>query len=240
MTQPDPPENRFDDSFFRGPSEGPEGGEGELQPRPSRSKGRGRRSFQGSEILGGGSSAAILARLLDGDPLDMDGRCFARIRHHAVLVDGDRLYQHATARVAAQALYYEGKPPLARWLQLRIDEVIRILLDEDLQAELDGRPPEGPTDPACGFLIDTLGVEPPLARTCAVVFNNLSIPVRKAFWARVMQDKSLNRAVAEGLGPPAKCEARVRYAMGMMSTLGQWPEPDPDPDAPAWRWEDER
>ncbi|MCB9916294.1 MAG: hypothetical protein H6828_14290 [Planctomycetes bacterium] len=192
------------------------------------------RPYPGSDVLGGETAGEVLERVLDGDPLDMDGRCFARLRHNATLVDGDRLYDRATAAVAIAALDYDGAPELGRWLDRVIDRTIRALLDEDIEAERQGLPPTRPRDPAHGFLSDALGVEPPIARKCAVVFNGLPIPVRKAFWAMIMQDKSLNRAVAEGLGPPETCEARVRYAMGMMSSLGDWPEPNPDPGAPSW------
>lgn len=212
-----------------------------LRPLPSISKRPARNHvYPGSEILSDRSPRVILERILDGDPLDMDGRCFLRLRHNATLIDADRLYNRATAWVAHQATAYDGTPPLADWLNQCIDSTIRNLLDEDMELERQGIPPTTPWDPAFSFLTETLGVEPPIARKCAVVFNNLPIPVRKSFWVVVMQGKSLNRAVAEGLGPPEKAEGRVRYAMGMMSTLGNWVEPNPDPQAPSWIYEEDQ
>jgi hypothetical protein len=205
-----------------------------LQSSASKAKPR-QRTYPGSEVLAGQSPRKVLAKILRGDPLGMDSRCADRVAHHANLVDPDRLYDHATAWVAHQAFGYDGTPPLDEFLTTCIDSTIRTLLDEDIEVQRQGIPALGDPDPSSTtsvshWLADCLGIEPPIARKCAVVYNNLPIPVREAFWAVVIQSKPLERAA------PAKAKARVRYALAMMSTLGTTPEPNPDPGAPSWNY----
>jgi hypothetical protein len=180
----------------------------------------------------------VLQRIVRGDPLGLDARCLERLRHHATLVSGDRLYDRAAAWVAHESRSYRGERELGAWLDHCIDVSIRSLLDEDLEAERAGQPTASSSDAAYVFLSEALGVEPPIARRCALIFNSLPIPVRQTFWLVVMQDKSLHRTVAEGHGPPELAKARLRYALGMMSTLGEWDGPNPDPHAPNWTYEE--
>ena len=190
--------------------------------------------YAGVDILSGASPRRVLQRVVQGDPLGLDERCLDRLRHHAMLLSGDRLYDRAAAWIAHQSRTYRGQPELGAWLGRCIDRSIRSLLEEDLEAERDGLPFHADEDSAYEFLSSALGVEPPVARRCALVFNHLPVPVRRTFWSVVMQRKSLHRAVAEGHGPPERARARVRYALGMMSTLGKWAGPNPDPDALSW------
>ena len=196
-------------------------------------------SSRGLEVLIGASPRHVLQRLVQGDPLDLERRCLERLRHHATLVSGDRLYDRAAAWVAHESRSYDGELDLDSWLRRCIDQAIRGVLDEDLEAESCGVPPSSRGDSAFSFLSEALGVEPPIARRCALVFNRLPLPVRRTFWLAVLQNKGLHRAVAEGYGPPELAKARLRYALGMMSTLGEWDGPNPDPDAPDWIHEDD-
>jgi hypothetical protein len=191
-------------------------------------------AYAGADILSGASPRRVLQRVVQGDPLGLDERCLERLRHHATLLSCDRLYERAAAWVAHQSRAYRGQPELGVWLDRCIDRSIRSLLEEDLEAERVGLPFRTDEDSAYEFLSDALGIEPPVARRCALVFNHLPVPVRRTFWSMVLQRKSLHRAVAEVHGPPERARARVRYALGMMSTLGKWAGPNPDPGAPSW------
>ncbi len=213
-------------------SESEEGGD-LLQPRPAPLDEQGKepaknKNFPGAEFLSGGSSREVLRRLHEGDPLDLDDRCFERLRHRAILLDNRRLYVRAIARIATQALRYDGIPSLAVWLDECIDWSIRSLIDDDAEEERCGNPPTEPWDPNYAFISETLGIEPPLARKVGLVFNGLPSVTRRTFWAIVMQGKSIHRWIAEGHGPPERVQARLTYALGMMSSLGKLDMPCPD------------
>ncbi len=206
-------------------------GEG-LQSSASKAKPR-QRTYPGSEVLAGQSPRKVLTKILRGDPLGMDSRCADRVAHHANLVDPDRLYDHATAWVAHQAFGYDGTPPLDEFLTTCIDSTIRTLLDEDIEVQRQGIPALGDPDQSSTtsvshWLADCLGIEPPIARKCAVVYNNLPIPVREAFWAVVIQSKPLERAGAPGPRPPPR--ARKSQGPGAVCS-GHDEHPGHDPRA---------
>lgn len=201
--------------------------EDETIPRPSRPrKPRGKgvpdaRQFPGSEFLVGDCAKTVLARLNqgDGDPLEIAEHCRERIAHHAILVSEPRLYLRSIARIAYASMKYAGEPELSAWLNDRIDQGLAELLIEDREAERLGS--NGQLDPEqrYTFLTEVLGVDPHVAREAAVVFNDLPDDVRHAFWALVVEGKSLNRHVAEGHGPLTGARARVKRAIIAISTL---------------------
>lgn len=72
-------------------------------------------SIPGGEILRGGSPREILARLIDGDPLEIEARARDRIQALAFLVDPARTHMRAVARIAHAAPRWRGEPPLTEW-----------------------------------------------------------------------------------------------------------------------------
>jgi hypothetical protein len=208
----------------------PEPATGELlPPRPPRAKTPPQnRDYPGAELLRGESPRQILRRIHEGDPLGLAPRCFDRLQGRAILLVGDRLLARALVRVALQAPGYDGVPPLDRWLEQCIDWAIDDLLGENADAEHRGDPPTETGDPNFAFLSETLGVEPPLARKAAIVFNDLPPAIRRTFWEVVVKGKTTSRWVAEGHGPPEYVKEQLAYALGMVSSLG-----DADLDCPA-------
>ena len=214
---PRPPTPPHDPGEERGSPEPPT--DELIPPGPPGAKSPARcRDYPGAELLRGDSARRTLARIHDGDPLGLGPRCSERLRERAILLGGERVLARALVRVALRAPTYEGVPPLELWLEQRIDRAIDDLL---------GEPPAETGDAHFAFLSETLGVEPPLARKAAIVFNDLPATIRRTFWEIVVQGKTVRRWVAEGHGPPEYVKSELNYALGMMSSLG-----DADLDRP--------
>ena len=184
------------------------------------------RGYPGSALLSGDRAKTVLRRLHDGDPLGIAQRCREHIRERALLVAEQRLYLRAIARIAYASMKYRGDPPLSMWLTARIDQALEELVTEDRECErLDPHGSQNPEE-RYAFLTEALGVDATTAREAAIVFNDLPTEVRQAFWALVIEGKSLNRQVAEGHGPRGALRARVKRAIVAISTLS---DPGEDP-----------
>ncbi len=213
----------FPDGSGKTPEE-PLGADGAREQK--RSDGGARdRNYPGHEVLGLGSSRAILARLVDGDPFEIGPRCVERMREEAFLVSLQRVHLRAVARTAYAAVHYRGTPPLAQWLRERIDESVREILAEDREAERDGSVVAEAPEPLHAHVAAALGVEASLGRRACNAFNRLPAPVRHAFFAVVIERKSVNRYVAEGNGPPSQVNAYLREASEAIEAATRWHEP---------------
>ena len=181
---------------------------------------RSERAFPGSEYLGQRTPKQVLARIVEGDPLEMRGRCKERLCTRALLLSLDRLVLRSMARVARAAVAYRGRPRLARWLNEQIDAAIRDLIAEDREKERTGPLPGGPADPHYAFVSEALGVDPALGRRVCVVYNDLPDLQRKVFWAVIVEGKSIHRCVAEGHGPHDRLRQALADAFRAVSRLG--------------------
>ncbi len=181
--------------------------------------------YPGHAILGARSPSVVLARLIDGDPLEIEARCKARITEHALLLALRRVHLRAVARVAHRAPRYRGTPGLDEWMNMRIDEAIHDLVEEDAEEELSGLPPSEPWDPRYAFVSEALGMEPALARRACFAFNRLPHEVRRTYFAIAIEGKTIHRYVAEGNGPPNKVIEDLNRAL---RALGQQLGPKPD------------
>lgn len=175
-------------------------------------------SFPGGEFLRGRSPREILARLVDGDPLEIEARCRERIETLAFLVDPSRTHVRAVARVARAAVRWTGETPLAELLQERIDFSIRELVAEDREEERGGVPPSEPWDPRYTFVSEILGIEPALGRRACIAFNSLPERVRCTYYAIAVLGMSVNRRTAQGYGPPERVKAEVEMAVQTISS----------------------
>ncbi len=187
-----------------------------------------------------GSPREVLMRVIDGDPLGLAGRVEERARHHALLVDRERVAEAAQARVAfgagrlREAGCFAVGQDLAGFVTGCVDWALREVLNEDIEDERRGLPEVPPWNPAHEFLTRTLGIEAASTRKATSIFNHLAWATRRAFCAVMVEGKTLHRWVAEGHGPPERAKARIEHALIMLSTLGQHPGPGPDRDLPQW------
>ncbi len=183
-------------------------------------------SDPGGDLLKGGSPKEILARLLDGDPLEIRARCREQLHVRALLLSLDRLQLRTLARIAHSAPRWRGEPPLGAWVEERIDHSMRELMEEDAEAVRSGIPHPGPGDGHFVFLSSLLGIEPHLGPRACVAFNAQPESVRRTFFAVVVEGTRLNRYVAEGNGSPEDVKqslVRALRALGLTDSFRRRP-----------------
>lgn len=173
--------------------------------------------YPGRAILGAGSARKVLERLIDGDPLELGPRCQERISESAVFVAWDRLWLRAAARIAYAAPRYKGLPRLDVFIDERIDQSIEDLLREDIEEDRGGVPVSEPWDPRYAFVSEQVGIDPNLARSACIRFNDMPLDVRRTYFAVALGKKTFHRWIAEGNGPPEAIHAKLKRAFEALS-----------------------
>lgn len=167
-------------------------------------------------LLRRGSAEAVFAAISQGDPLGLAERSTRRQRERAFLLDTDRVFERALLRTAFAADTWRDGEPLEPWLVQRVDEAIDDLL---LQDESEHR--QSPTlsdewDERYVFIIYLLGIEPRFARRACVGFNGLGAPARRAFFALLIEERSVDECVAAGHGPRERLLITVRSTFAVL------------------------
>lgn len=175
-------------------------------------------------LLAGSSPREVLARLVNGDPLEVRALVARRLREQAYLMDGDRVFLRAIARCARFSGRYRGRPALPAWLAERVDEAIGDLLQEDLAAaQRSGR--EGPA--VCGAHADLarpLGLEPARMRLACLAFNHANPEVRRAFFDLVIEGRSIDALARSSKTPATTIARRAREALELCLAAGDEPD----------------
>jgi hypothetical protein len=173
------------------------------------------------EILGSGSPREVLAKLIDGDPLDLVERCQQRLERQALLLELKRLHLRSAAQVARRAAEYTGTPDLDVWLSEHIRRSLKELVAED-EAALASNALTGPTsDERILALAQFLGIEPTLALRGCTTFNKASYETRSAFQAIVMGGTSVADWCRENQVPEVKAKSHVRRALWLLGLRGE-------------------
>ncbi len=137
-------------------------------------------------ILGAGSPRAVLARIVDGDPLDLRGRCELRLRSQAVLLDLNRVHLRCAAHVARHAAAFSGQPPIDVWLAERVRKATQEILHENAEAAASGAIPMPPDDERLRLVADTFGIDPAQIGLACVAFNRQAYEARAAFHGLIL------------------------------------------------------
>jgi len=165
------------------------------------------------ELLRDTGPLRILRRIQPGDPLGIEGRCRRRLERRAILLDAGPLVSRSLARLAHRAPRYDGEPSLSDWIDACIDQAIEDLLAAGAEREARGGPEVESTDPTHQILARLLGIEAPLARRSALVFNHLPAETRRIFWSVVVRGKTIPRTAAEGIGDPEGIRSQLALAL---------------------------
>ena len=153
----------------------------------------------------------LLEELSVGDPLGLRSLAHEQIEARALFLAPSRVFEESLYRVVAFAPFLEPEPDLEPWLaeqvEASLDRVLR--LDEViLRGELD---PEVLSD-SSDYLSQFFGFEPEASLRAATRFNHLSVPMRRAYLALVVEGRSPEECAAAGLGAPRELESMVREA----------------------------
>lgn len=150
-------------------------------------------------LLQGGVPREILARITEGDPLGLQPLSEGRLHAHAYLIHPDRLaFKFAVRAAFVSALErYAGDPPLAQWLDQRLEETIEAILQEDTDDELCGNGMREDQELFYSMIAENAEVSLTMARRIHIVFNNLDFEQRLPFY----------RIVVEGVHPQDYAES---------------------------------
>ena len=193
--------------------------------------------------LAGGTPREVLARIVQGDPLEVRGRVARELRERALLFDADRVHLRALARCARAAPAYRGRPALDAWVDARVSEALLELLREDDERR-DEEPRGVEPDAALVALAKPLGLDPErLARACRA-FNRLPVEDRRAFFRLVLERRSLDelacdsrsvtRRATRGASDGASATSLARGARRALRVLlAEAPPPEDSPAGPA-------
>ncbi|HVS19674.1 MAG TPA: hypothetical protein VMT18_13805, partial [Planctomycetota bacterium] len=124
--------------------------------------------------------SAALEALADGDPLGIEERVRALLRQKAWLIDVERMLARGVAAVAFAAHRYNGFPDLERWIARELERAALMLIEEDREAVLDGRPADFETAASLRWLTESLGLPAAASTRATVAFHALPDEVRHA------------------------------------------------------------
>lgn len=166
-------------------------------------------------VLFGASPREVLARLMAGDPLRLRERVAESLERQCVLLDGDRVFLRAAARIARFAQRYRGQPDFEPWLRGQIDDAVLDLLEEDESAAASGKLS---TDEGLAAIARPLGLDPARMRVVCATFNRMHADERRVFSLLVLHNRSLDDVVKQTGGAATSV---ARTARRVLETLMQ-------------------
>ncbi|MBL8858219.1 MAG: hypothetical protein JNL28_06940 [Planctomycetes bacterium] len=167
--------------------------------------------------LAGGSSREVLARIVGEDPLRVRDHVARELSEGAYLLDAHRVTLRCFALIARHALKYRGRPVIDEWLTALARESIAAIVREDGDAErrpfVHGQEPGREHGEAFWALARPLGLEPDAMGRACLAFNRLPQAERSAFFALVLQGRTLDELVRTWGEKPTEIARRARRAL---------------------------
>lgn len=179
-------------------------------------------------LLAGASPREVLARLTSGDPLALRNVVAARLADQAYLLDADRVWLRAVARVARFSTRYRGEPVFERWLRSQVDDAILDCVENgdappSGEAGVDER--ESSRSTSFETLARPLGLSAQRMRAACAAFNACEPRDRRAFFALVLEREELEPAAARMELSPTECARAARRALEAVMEAAIRPEP---------------
>jgi hypothetical protein len=161
------------------------------------------------EVLVGEDVHQVLHRVLEGDPLDLMGRCAAHLRAEGVLVYLTRLVHRAAARVAFDADLLDGSR-IDGWLDDCVARSVVELMEEQQSEEWALVPPgESPDAPLYHRVSEAAGIPIALARVAVMAINRCPAAQRRSYHAVVLEGRALAACAHEWDIPPDRVRAQI-------------------------------
>lgn len=167
------------------------------------------------DVLAGRQPDLILRRLMDGDPLRLRSLVAGVIRGGAYFLNADRVQLRALARIAHDVPIH-GPPSDGAWIHDHVEAALADVLVEERRAvagrQADDVGDEMPCD-ALNALAGPLGFDGRDLRVACDAFNRLQPRDRRAFFALVIERRSLDDAAKACQLTPAELGKRARVAL---------------------------
>ena len=156
----------------------------------------------------------VLRRLVDHDALHLQAAVQPRLNARALILDPERVFVRTAARVAYRAVTEAEPSPgkVAEWFARRLDEAIDDCLRQDGQRAARDEYSAEIFDQHAQFHW-TFMVPAREVLRAAVAFNGLPFESRRSFFALLIERRSVDDCVAEGLGPRERLRERVLAAL---------------------------
>jgi hypothetical protein len=189
---------------------------------PGRSPHVGGRELGRVTLLSGQELDAKLASITTGDPLELYPLGTLRVRERFLYFDPDRVFDESAFNVVAMSLGLRKEDDFDHWLVERVYEAIDDLIRRDTQAVLRGRVTDDLAMESGEYLVGCWGLSPHEAFEAAVRFNNLPELPRRAFFALLVDHRTVAQCLEDGMGPPD--DLREHTVRAIEAILG--PRPD--------------
>jgi hypothetical protein len=163
-----------------------------------------------------------LASITTGDPLELYPLGTLRTKQRCYYFDPDRVFDESAFNVVVCSLKLRKEDEFDRWLVERVDEAIDDLIRRDTQAVLNQKVTEDLVMESAEYLVGCWGLGPRSAFEAAVRFNNLPELPRRAFFALLVDHRSVAQCLEDGMGPAE--ELRENTVRAIEAILG--PRPD--------------
>ena len=178
-----------------------------------------------ASYLDGKPRDALLTALTEDDPLRLAERCARYTLGEALFVDADRLANHTIARVVARARIRPRELPIDEWLHDCIERAAKELLAQDREDEREGKPVPAHVEARYSFVCRTLLIPEEDGRRACVAFNGLDPRVRQAFFALIIERRSVTECLEMGFAPADWLRDAVLDAFWALLDLGDTKKP---------------
>jgi len=170
--------------------------------------------------LAGRPASEVLARISNGNPLNLYAQVAQRIRETYFVLDPDRVYEKALLVVAVGIEVEARAFTRPEWLLGRIDRAIRLVLDKDSDEERSGVPPENPEEHFALF-VEAFFIDPSLARLSSIRLNGLEERIRKGFFHLIVEGRPLEEVLEMGLAPIERLQHDILTALEAIGLIDE-------------------
>ena len=123
-----------------------------------------------------------------------------------------RVFLRSLARTSFEAKKFRRSMPLERWLEARIAEALVELMEEQAESERRADPLDASERAFYRELARRLSLPPKRGRAACVGLNAEPLEVRHAFFALVVEGKSVKRYADAGFGPQERVRRLLQEA----------------------------
>jgi len=162
-----------------------------------------------------GEPQEIHARMLENDPLRLRERCAVRLRERWLLIEPDRAFLRAAARVALSVALEDPPADLELWALERIDQALEQILEADRQAELAGDPLDE-EQRMFPLLTDGLLVDRERVRAVGLAFHALDELARRAFFELMIEGREVQEVLDSGPWDANQLHDRLTSALRVL------------------------
>lgn len=191
-------------------------------PRPPQGRpGTGARRVARAALLAETAPGTKLAAITGGDPLGLYPLAAARVRERCLVLDPDRAFDESVFNVVALSLLLERRDDFDAWLLARVDEALDNLVRRDSEALRRGALDDEQVRESGEYLAGCLGLPADEALAAATRFNRLPWRTRRAFFALLVEQRTVADCLRAELGP--RDDLRERTLRALEALLGPRP-----------------